>query len=212
MRFREQDLANLIAYLNKQLEATDLNTQQRLALQKQLSTALNQQYQLEGDNYSTAFSVAFRNIQNTQVNYAQIVEEAWNSMYSNLQTNLDNMALKGESATKALENFFQNMVQSIEEMFIKMWSDKYIMGPLEQLLGGLMGGGTNAAFSLGNGTQLSPTFGFNMSNLMAPAAPAAKAGGGDTSGLTEVGEEGPELAYFGDPAHIYTASRLKSHA
>ena len=76
------------------------------------------------------------------MNYAQIVEQAWNSMYSNLETNLDNMALKGENVTKALQNFFQNMVQSIEEMFIKMWSDKYIMGPLEQLMGGLLGGGT----------------------------------------------------------------------
>ena len=29
-------------------------------------------------------------------------------------------------------------------------------------------------------------------------------------GWSEVGEEGPELAYFGDPAHIYTASQSQA--
>jgi hypothetical protein len=170
---------------------------------------MNQQYELDAMNYDTAFSTAFRNIQNRQTNYAQTVEQTWDQVYASAQDNLNKMALEGQSATQALENFFKDMVESIEKMFLKMWADKYIMGPLQQLFGQLLGvptTGTSSASGAGSPNQLSsiPT--------RAEASPiqAFAAGGYNPGGWSIVGEEGPELAYFGNPAHIYTASQTQS--
>lgn len=203
---RQKDLAAEISYLQQKLQDASLNAEQRLALQKNLNDAMNQQYQLDAYNYDTAFSVAFRNIQNQQTNYAQIVEDTWNQVYASAQDNLSKMVLKGESATKALENFFQNMVQSIEEMFLKMWADKYIMGPLQQLFGQILG--VNVGTPVGGGASkgLTSIPGAKEANPIQTFA----AGGDNPGGWSIVGEEGPELAYFGDPAHIYTAGQSQA--
>lgn len=203
---RQKDLAAEISYLQQKLQDASLNAEQRLVLQKNLNDAMNQQYQLDAYNYDTAFSVALRNIQNRQTNYAQIVEETWNQVYASAQGNLGKMVLKGENATKAIENFFQNMVQSIEEMFLKMWADKYIMGPLQQLFGQVLG--VNVGTASGGGASK----GLSSIPSSAEASPIQTfaAGGDNPGGWSIVGEEGPELAYFGDPAHIYTAGQSQA--
>ncbi|QDR81341.1 hypothetical protein [Sporomusa termitida] len=206
---RQKDLAAEIAYLQQKLKETSLNAEQRLALQKSLNDAMNQQYELDAMNYDTAFSAAFRNIQNRQINYAQTVEQSWDQVYASAQDNLSKMALEGQSATKALENFFKDMVESIENMFLKMWADKYIMGPLQQLFGQILGvptAGTPSASAAGSTKQLSS---IPSSAEVSPIQTFA-AGGYNPGGWSLVGEEGPELAYFGNPAHIYTANQTQA--
>lgn len=206
---RQKDLAAEIAYLQQKLQETNLNAEQRLTLQKSLNDAMNQQYELDAMNYDTAFSTAFRNIQNRQTNYAQTVEQTWDQVYASAQDNLNKMALEGQSATQTLENFFKDMVESIEKMFLKMWADKYIMGPLQQLFGQLLGvptTGTSSASGAGSPNQLSSI----PSRAEASPIQAFAAGGNNPGGWSLVGEEGPELAYFGNPAHIYTASQTQS--
>jgi hypothetical protein len=206
---RQQDLAAEIAYLQQKLQETTLNAEQRLALQKNLSDAMNQQYELDAMNYDTAFSTAFRNIQNRQTNYAQIVEQTWDQVYASAQDNLNKMALEGESATKALENFFKDMVESIEKMFLKMWADKYIMGPLQQLFGQILGVTTTGAPSV-SGAGSPKQLGYIPSQAEADPIQTFAAGGYNPGGWSIVGEEGPELAYFGNPAHIYTANQTQA--
>lgn len=206
---RQQDLSAEINFLQQKLKETSLNAEQRLALQKSLNNAMNQQYELDAMNYDTAFSAAFRNIQNRQINYAQTAEQTWDQVYASAQDNLSKMALEGQSATKALENFFKDMVESIEKMFLKMWADKYIMGPLQQLFGQILGvptAGTPSASASGSTKQLSS---IPSSAEVSPIQTFA-AGGYNPGGWSLVGEEGPELAYFGNPAHIYTANQTQA--
>jgi|GEM_PF-6506117 len=206
---RQEDLAAEIAYLQQKLQETTLNTEQRLALQKSLNDAMNQQYELDAMNYDTAFSAAFRNIENRQTNYAQTIDQTWDQVYASAQDNLNKMAFEGESATKALENFFKDMVESIEKMFLKMWADKYIMGPLQQLFGQILGvptAGTPSASAAGSSKQLS----FIPGKAEVDPIQTFAAGGYNPGGWSIVGEEGPELAYFGNPAHIYTASQTQA--
>lgn len=206
---RQEDLAAEIAYLQQKLQETTLNTEQRLDLQKSLNDAMNQQYELDAMNYNTAFSAAFRNIENRQTNYAQTIEQTWDQVYASAQDNLNKMAFEGESATKALENFFKDMVESIEKMFLKMWADKYIMGPLQQLFGQILGvptAGTPSASAGGSSKQLSSI----PSKAEVDPIQTFAAGGYNPGGWSIVGEEGPELAYFGNPAHIYTANQTQA--
>jgi hypothetical protein len=105
------------------------------------------------------------------------------------------------SATDALRNIFQSVVADIEKMFLKMWAEQYIIGPLQQLLGGAAGAAvTNSGAARTSGLTSVPS--------AAEANPIQHfAAGGTASGWAIVGEEGPELAYFGNAAHVYTAGQ-----
>ncbi|MDT8900074.1 hypothetical protein [Anaeroselena agilis] len=201
---REKGLKKYIEDLNTQYAAAAGDAERQLAIQRQLADAVAQQNQIAATQVETAWGVAFKEIRDEQTNYADIIVGAWHNIRSSVEDTFDKMVDQGLSATDALRNIFQSVVADIEKMFLKMWANQYIIGPLQQLLGGLIGGAAGAS-TTGSGAK---TAGLTSIPSAAEANPLQHfAAGGTASGWSIVGEEGPELAYFGNTAHIYTAGQ-----
>jgi hypothetical protein len=206
---QQAGLRKYIDDLNAQLAAAGDNADRRLAIQRQLSDAIAQQNELASKKMETAWAVALDEIKNQQTNYADIIVSTWNDIHNTTASVFDKMVDEGKSATDILRDVFQTVVADIEKMFLRMWTEKYIMGPLQEIFGGIIGG------AFGGST---PGAGSTMSRSVAPTSSpyipnpgsrplSAYADGGAASGWAIVGEEGPELAYFGNTAHIYTAGQ-----
>jgi hypothetical protein len=199
---RQQGLNQYIADLNDQYAAAAGDAERQLTIQRQLADAISQQHQMAATHIKTAWDVAFTEIRDEQTNYADIIVDAWHDIKSTTTDTFTKMVTEGMSATTALRNIFQSVVQDIEKMFIKMWAEQYILDPLQQLIGGMVG--TPAA----GAAKTTTTGGGGLTSIPSPSEASGldfAALGGDVSGWTIVGEEGPELAYFGDSAHVYTA-------
>jgi hypothetical protein len=199
---RQQGLNQYIADLNDQYAAAVGDAERQLAIQRQLADAISQQHQMAATHVETAWEVAFTEIRDEQTNYVDIIVDAWHDIKSTTTDTFTKMVTEGTSATTALRNIFQSVVQDIEKMFVKMWAEQYILGPLQQLIGGMVGTPTAGA------AKTATTGGAGLTSIPSPSEASGldfAALGGDVSGWTIVGEEGPELAYFGDSAHVYTA-------
>lgn len=193
---QQAGLRKYIDDLTAQLAATGDNAERQLAIQRQLSDAIAQQNQLASKNVATAWSVALAEIKNQQTNYADIIVNTWDDIHNSVTSTFDQMIDEGKSATDVLRDVFHTVVADIEKMFLKMWTEKYIMGPLQELFGGIVGN----AFG-GGGGQLAPA---------SSITPSEHAMGGNASGWSIVGEQGRELAYFGGTARVYTAGETKA--
>ncbi len=202
---RQQGLKKYIDDLNTQYAAAAGDAERQLAIQRQLADAVAQQNQIAATRVETAWGVAFRQIRDEQTNYADIIVGAWHDIKSSIESTFDKIVDQGMSATDALRNIFQSVVADIEKMFLKMWAEQYIIGPLQQLFGGLIGGAAGATTTSSGAAR---TSGLTSIPSTAEANPIQHfAAGGTASGWAIVGEEGPELAYFGNTAHVYTTGQ-----
>ncbi|MDR3565587.1 MAG: hypothetical protein P4N59_29685 [Negativicutes bacterium] len=205
---KQRGLATYIADLNAEYAAAGTDADRKLSIQRQLADAITQQNQIAATNVHTAWDVAFKEIANQQTNYSDIIVGAWNNIRNDIGSTFDKIVDQGMSATDALRNIFQSVVQDIEKMFLKMWEEQYIMGPLQQLLGSMgLGGATGGGG--GGGTPA------GLTSIPAPSEAYGlgfAAQGGGVSGWTVVGEQGPELAYFGDSARVYNAGESTAMA
>jgi polyhydroxyalkanoate synthesis regulator phasin len=206
---QQAGLRKYIDDLNAQLAAAGDNADRRLAIQRQLSDAIAQQNNIAAKKMETAWSIALSEIKNQQTNYADIIVNTWNDIHNTTASVFDKMVDEGKSATDILRDVFQTVVADIEKMFLRMWTEKYIMGPLQEIFGGIIGGAFGGS-SAGSGSKVSRS----VAPASSPYIPnpgsiplSAYADGGAASGWAIVGEEGPELAYFGNTAHIYTAGQ-----
>jgi len=98
-------------------------------------------------------------------------------------------------------NGAKNLIGDLCNSILKMWADMitqmYIMTPMRNLFSGLLSG----MFGGGGGGWLS---GLGSTGIFGFAS------GGVASGWSIVGERGPELANFTNPARIYTASDTRA--
>ncbi len=187
---RQAGLRKYVDDLNAQLAAAGTDADRRLAIERQLADAIAQQNDLASKKVETAWSVALTEIRNQQTNYADIIVNTWNDIHNSVTSAFDKMVDEGKSATDVLRDVFQTVVADIEKMFLRMWTEKYIMGPLQQLFGDIVGS------VFGSGGKLAPA---------SSITPSEHAMGGNAAGWAIVGEQGPELAYFGNTARVYTA-------
>ncbi len=192
---RQAGLRKYIDDLNTQLAAAGADADRRLAIERQLADAVAQQNQIASKNVATAWSVALTEIRNQQTDYADIIVNTWNDIHNSVTSTFDQIVDDGKSATDVLHDVFQTVVADIEKMFLRMWTEKYIMGPLQQLFGDIVGS------VFGSGGKLAPA---------SSITPSEHAMGGNAAGWAIVGEQGPELAYFGNTARVYTAGETAS--
>jgi len=156
-----------------------------------------QQNDLAATHLETSFGVAYTAISHQTHNYANDVIQTFNEINGQITDNLTKMLQGTETFSQGMRNVFQSMTNDIIAMFVKMWESKYVQPWLQTIFNGLTGGSTSGT-GAPTPIQSAPT-------PMQDAVPHAA--GGVASGWSLVGEQGPELAYFGDPAQIYTAGQ-----
>ena len=220
---RQQDLKNYIAALEQKIAAAKDNKERQLQLQNDLNDALNQKYQIDAMDRVKASEVAMQEIRNRQINYAQLYTEAYDNIYNSFTDNIEKMLEGTESLHKGIRSIIYSMCQEIEQLFVKTFVSQAISAPLQKLFQSVLPGGGNTGktaasmttSSIGGWDKLltgflptastaSSAYSFNWSGFGDLLGFAS--GGDNPGGWSIVGENGPELAYFGDPAHIYTAT------
>jgi len=199
-----QALQSKITMLDDEIKKATTTKEDRIKLEQQKMSAIESLQQISGRNLETAGAEAMRRIKAQQFDYAEVMVQSFNDIGSSIEGHLTGYLNRTESFSQSFQGIFSDMVKAVEQMMIKMWMQKTIMGPLQDWFSGILGSSTKtntSAFTLSNGTQLDPNFGFKI---------PGKAKGGRGQGLTLVGEEGPELINFDNPGMVYTANQTKN--
>jgi tape measure domain-containing protein len=201
----QAELRSFIDSNTAKLQNETLIAEERMRLEQKLTSAKQQMNQLAGQNIGTAWGEAMRRMSTDSYDYAGRIVSMFDEMGSSISDGLMDI-FKGTG--DGLRGIFSSICDSILKMWLDMVTQMYIMNPLQSLFGNILGG-------LGGGGR-KPTgagaggfFTNAQQSILSSFIPFA-AGGYHSGGWALVGEDGPELANFSNPARIYKASDTKA--
>lgn len=204
-----EQLQAYIDYSKDELANAQMTATQRLQIEKNLVEAQQKLWEMAGRNLKARLKEAARQYQEETVNYADLAKSTFDSTMSNINSswtsNLEAMATGTKSFSKGLINIFKDMTNSIIKMMVNLSFQQYLQPKLQGLFGGLAGGIGN----IGGGGRTFST-GRSFSSAFSSRGFSKFASGGVApTGMTLVGENGPELLQFNASHRIYNASQTR---
>lgn len=204
-----EQLQAYIDYSKDELANAQMTATQRLQIEKNLVEAQQKLWEMAGRNLKSRLKEAARQYQEETVNYADLAKSTFDSTMSNINStwtsNLEAMATGTKSFSKGLISIFKDMTNSIIKMMVNLSFQQYLQPKLQSLFGGLAGGIGN----IGGGGRTFST-GRSFSSAFSSRGFSKFASGGVApTGMTLVGENGPELLQFNASHRIYNASQTR---
>ena len=204
-----EQLQAYIDYSKDELANAQMTATQRLQIEKNLVEAQQKLWEMAGRNLKSRLKEAARQYQEETVNYADLAKSTFDSTMSNINStwtsNLEAMATGTKSFSKGLISIFKDMTNSIIKMMVNLSFQQYLQPKLQGLFGGLAGGIGN----IGGGGRTFST-GRSFSSAFSSRGFSKFASGGVApTGMTLVGENGPELLQFNASHRIYNASQTR---
>lgn len=204
-----EQLQAYIDYSKDELANAQMTATQRLQIEKNLVEAQQKLWEMAGRNLKSRLKEAARQYQEETVNYADLAKSTFDSTMSNINStwtsNLEAMATGTKSFSKGLISIFKDMTNSIIKMMVNLSFQQYLQPKLQGLFGGLAGGIGN----IGGGARTFST-GMSFSSAFSSRGFSKFASGGVApTGMTLVGENGPELLQFNASHRIYNASQTR---
>lgn len=204
-----EQLQAYIDYSKDELANAQMTATQRLQIEKNLVEAQQKLWEMAGRNLKSRLKEATRQYQEETVNYADLAKSTFDSTMSNINStwtsNLEAMATGTKSFSKGLISIFKDMTNSIIKMMVNLSFQQYLQPKLQSLFGGVVGGIGNiggGARTLSSGRSFSSAFSSRGFSKFA-------SGGVAPTGMTLVGENGPELLQFNASHRIYNASQTR---
>ena len=204
-----EQLQAYIDYSKDELANAQMTATQRLQIEKNLVEAQQKLWEMAGRNLKSRLKEAARQYQEETVNYADLAKSTFDSTMSNINStwtsNLEAMATGTKSFSKGLISIFKDMTNSIIKMMVNLSFQQYLQPKLQGLFGGLAGGIGNiggGARTFSSGRSFSSAFSSRGFSKFA-------SGGVAPTGMTLVGENGPELLQFNASHRIYNASQTR---
>ena len=204
-----EQLQAYIDYSKDELANAQMTATQRLQIEKNLVEAQQKLWEMAGRNLKSRLKEAARQYQEETVNYADLARSTFDSTMSNINStwtsNLEAMATGTKSFSKGLISIFKDMTNSIIKMMVNLSFQQYLQPKLQGLFGGLAGGIGNiggGARTFSSGRSFSSAFSSRGFSKFA-------SGGVAPTGMTLVGENGPELLQFNASHRIYNASQTR---
>lgn len=204
-----EQLQAYIEYSKDELANAQMTATQRLQIEKNLVEAQQKLWEMAGRNLKSRLKEAARQYQEETVNYADLAKSTFDSTMSNINStwtsNLEAMATGTKSFSKGLISIFKDMTNSIIKMMVNLSFQQYLQPKLQSLFGGLAGGIGNiggGARTFSSGRSFSSAFSSRGFSKFA-------SGGVAPTGMTLVGENGPELLQFNASHRIYNASQTR---
>ena len=204
-----EQLQAYIDYSKDELANAQMTAAQRLQIEKNLVEAQQKLWEMAGRNLKSRLKEAARQYQEETVNYADLAKSTFDSTMSNINStwtsNLEAMATGTKSFSKGLIGIFKDMTNSIIKMMVNLSFQQYLQPKLQGLFGGLAGGIGNiggGARTFSSGRSFSSAFSSRGFSKFA-------SGGVAPTGMTLVGENGPELLQFNASHRIYNASQTR---
>lgn len=204
-----EQLQAYIDYSKDELVNAQMTAMQRLQIEKNLVEAQQKLWEMAGRNLKSRLKEAARQYQEETVNYADLAKSTFDSTMSNINStwtsNLEAMATGTKSFSKGLISIFKDMTNSIIKMMVNLSFQQYLQPKLQSLFGGVVGGIGN----IGGGGRTFST-GRSFSSAFSSRGFSKFASGGVApTGMTLVGENGPELLQFNASHRIYNASQTR---
>lgn len=204
-----EQLQAYIDYSKDELANAQMTATQRLQIEKNLVEAQQKLWEMAGRNLKSRLKEAARQYQDETVNYADLAKSTFDSTMSNINStwtsNLEAMATGTKSFSKGLISIFKDMTNSIIKMMVNLSFQQYLQPKLQSLFGGVVGGIGN----IGGGGRTFST-GRSFSSAFSSRGLSKFASGGVApTGMTLVGENGPELLQFNASHRIYNASQTR---
>lgn len=204
-----EQLQSYIDYSKDELANAQMTATQRLQIEKNLVEAQQKLWEMAGRNLKSRLKEAARQYQEETVNYADLAKSTFDSTMSNINStwtsNLEAMATGTKSFSKGLISIFKDMTNSIIKMMVNLSFQQYLQPKLQGLFGGIVGGIGN----IGGGGRTFST-GRSFSSAFSSRGFSKFASGGVApTGMTLVGENGPELLQFNASHRIYNASQTR---
>ena len=204
-----EQLQAYIDYSKDELANAQMTAMQRLQIEKNLVEAQQKLWEMAGRNLKSRLKEAARQYQEETVNYADLAKSTFDSTMSNINStwtsNLEAMATGTKSFSKGLISIFKDMTNSIIKMMVNLSFQQYLQPKLQSLFGGVVGGIGN----IGGGGRTFST-GRSFSSAFSSRGFSKFASGGVApTGMTLVGENGPELLQFNASHRIYSASQTR---
>lgn len=208
----DESLKSYISYAQSELNEAQLSATQRLQIEKNLVEAQQKLWEMAGRSLKTSLQEAARQYKQETTNYADLAKSTFDSTMSSINSawtnNLEAMATGTKSFSKGLISIFKDMTNSIIKMMVNLSFQQYLQPKLQGLFGGLAGGLGNIGIGRGNVSSFSGGGSFRAAftgNSMGKFA----SGGVAPTGMTLVGENGPELLQFNASHRIYNASQTR---
>ena len=204
-----EQLQAYIVYAKNELATAQMTATQRLQIEKNLVDAQQKLWEMAGRNLKTRLQEGTRQYQQETINYAEQAKSTFDSTMSSINStwtnNLEAMATGTKSFSKGLISIFKDMTNSIIKMMVNLSFQQYLQPKLQSLFGGVAGG--IGAIGVGHHTF---STGRSFSSAFSSGGFKKFASGGVApTGMTLVGENGPELLQFNASHRIYNASQTR---
>ena len=201
----QNELRSFIDANTEKLKNASLIAEERERIEQKVTSAVVQMHRLAGQNVSTAWEEAMYRMDRNSYDYAGRITSMFDEMGSDISTALyDTIMGTGDGA--------KNLIEDLCKSILKMWTDMvvqmYIMTPMKNAFSSMLNsiGGGSSSGSSGPTMSQSALASTEYSNLIDSGSIGRFASGGyHAGGWAVVGENGPELANFANPARIYTA-------
>lgn len=194
-RMRAEELESYRARLLEELQSTQINEEEKLRLRKEYAEATKELNQVQATNLDEAWKQSLDYLKNIQFDQVATVKAGIDEMLGAITNFGQNMLIEQKSFSDQADELFKDLANSIINTMMKVIMQGLVMNSIMSIFG--IGGG-GKKFDIGAGF----TSGYGLDYTH-------HANGGVAQGWAIVGERGPELAHFGQPARIYTAEQTK---
>lgn len=196
---QETELQSYMAYLQGELQNTQLTEQEKLRLRQEYASAYTALQEAQAQNSNAIWDNALEHLKNTQLSQLETLNSGVDGMIGTLTNFGQNMLTEQKSFTERMKDLYSDLANSILNMMMKVIMQGLVMKSIMGIFGMGGGGGTISTPNFG-----SADLGLSIGGVQVPGF--AK-GGYAQGGLTLVGEEGPELLDLATPGRIYNAEQ-----
>lgn len=182
---RREELSGYQDKLQEILSSQQLNTEQRLQIMQEYSNAVKDIESATASDYKTAWEDALDYIRNKTYDQRATIQSGIDDILDSFTNFGQNMLTESKSIGERFDELFKSLANSIMNTMMKV----IMQGLIMRAITGMSGGG-----DIGD-----------LATFVVEAPGHAK--GGIAEGWSIVGEKGPELVNFGQPARVYTADQ-----
>lgn len=208
---QETELQTYMAYLQGELQNTQLTEQEKLRLRQEYASAYTALQEAQAQNSNAIWDNALEHLKNTQLSQLETLNSGVDGMIGTLTNFGQNMLTEQKSFTERMKDLYSDLANSILNMMMKVIMQGLVMKSIMGIFGMGGGGGTISTPNFGSADLGLSVGGLSVDPFATTGVtigiPGHAKGGYAQKGWSIVGEEGPELLDLATPGRIYNAEQ-----
>ena len=204
-----------IQYMQDRLNNEQLSADERFKIETDLAAKKKALREAEQQQLKIDYDDILAHIKNFSYNQTETIKSAYDSIRDNFANFGQNMMTEGVNLGKRFTDLFKNIANTVINTLMKIAMQGLIVNSILSAFGmgkgNIFGGGVNPSATVGKGAGVSTLIGGSSANIgLGGSLIGGFAKGGIADGWSIVGEKGPELVNFSNPARVYTADQTRN--